>query len=45
MAYRCPPPELPDSEEILKRRRNRRIDIEITPRSREAERKIIVFIS
>ena len=40
MAYRCEPPELPDVEDLLKQRRKKRIDVEITPRSRQAERKI-----
>jgi len=37
MAYQCAPSELPDLNEILKRRRAKKIDIEITPRSRQAE--------
>ena len=37
MAYRCDPPELPDIEELLKQRRPKKIDIDITPRSRQSE--------
>ena len=45
MAYRCPPPELPDLEEVLKRRRNKQVNIHITPRTRQAERKTKILIS
>lgn len=39
MAYGCAPPDYPNVEEILKQRRGKRIDIEITPRTRQGECK------
>lgn len=46
MAYRCDPPDIPSVEEILKERRGRKIDIEITPRTRQGEcNKSILYLS
>ncbi len=43
MAYNCDPPNLPKLEDVLKSRRGNRIDIDITPRSREGECKNIIY--
>ena len=44
MAYRCDPPEMPKLEDLLRKRREKKIDIEITPRTRQGERKFqIIF--
>ena len=39
MAYRCQPPDLPDLDQILKRRKAKRVELEVTRSSREAECK------
>ena len=41
MAYRCDPPDYPDIQELFKQRITKKIDIEITPRTRENECKRI----
>ena len=42
MAYRCQPPDLPDLDQILKRRKAKRVELEVTRSSREAECKYTV---
>ena len=39
MAFNCDPPDLPKLEDMLKSRRGNRIEIDITPRSRDVECK------
>ena len=39
MAYRCDPPEMSNLEDMLQKRRAKKIDIEITPRTRQGECK------
>ena len=41
MAYRCDPPDLPKLEDMLRSRHGNRINLDITPRSREEECKIL----
>ena len=43
MAYNCDPPNLPKLEDMLNSRRGNRIEIDITPRSREGECKNIIY--
>ncbi len=40
MAYRCDPPEMSNLEDMLQKRRAKKIDIEITPRTRQGECKL-----
>ena len=44
MAYNCDPSDLPNIEDVLKQRRAKRIDIEITPRTRQGECKSLLFL-
>lgn len=43
MAYNCDPPNLPKLDDMLKSRQGNRIEIDITPRSREGECKNIIY--